>query len=369
MQHDDLQNKLERQYFGYRTSPNFSFLSFNLSLFRRLAQEQLGSNWMALSYHLHEGHLSIAMLTQNNCHCWQRDITGSHFLNSLKQKQFELLNKGDLQIISQWLLPQECHRHLTPSTTLVIIPHRQLHQLPWATLPIKKEQIPLINLCNLTIIPSLQSLTLLWQRAAPTKPKPSNGLFIGISMFQNRRHPQLPASKYEINKLLQELSINCVSLLEQEATLVALQLMAKESNLGEFDVLHIASHAFYDRTTGRSSGLALADKDIWLNEFAELAPLPPLVTLSACSSVRSFVYEGDEHVDLPTTCLGAGAQSIVGSIWPVQDGATLQLMIDFYKHWEKGERVASALAMAQRMAWKRNEPWQNWGGFVCIGQP
>ena len=44
--------------------------------------------------------------------------------------------------------------------------------------------------------------------------------------------------------------------------------------LSRFDWMHIASHFFSHTQTGRLSGLALWDGDVWLDQLRDLSPLP-----------------------------------------------------------------------------------------------
>ena len=117
------------------------------------------------------------------------------------------------------------------------------------------------------------------------------------------------------------------------------------------------------------SGVALADQDVWLDQFAELAPLPDLITLSACSGNQSLMFEGDDAIGLTTTCLAAGARHVIGSLWPIRDEAAADLMTDFYRCFLAGKGAARALAEAQRAAAQRQPDYAGWGTFLCIGAP
>jgi CHAT domain-containing protein len=156
---------------------------------------------------------------------------------------------------------------------------------------------------------------------------------------------------------------------EHKATMANLRHLLRVDGLDRFDFLHFATHAFSDKVTGRLSGLALADRDIWLDELWELAPLPPLVTLSACSGLVNRIYEGDEPVGLAMTCLAAGAQNVVGSLWPVADVYAPGLMQTFYQRLASGRRPANALTLAQRDAAESALGVIHWGGFQCVGCP
>ncbi|HUM72553.1 MAG TPA: CHAT domain-containing protein, partial [Chloroflexota bacterium] len=141
------------------------------------------------------------------------------------------------------------------------------------------------------------------------------------------------------------------------------------NGLSRFGFLHMATHAFSDQFSGRLSGLALYDRDLWLDEWQQMGPLPSLVVLSACSSLRNLVYEGDELVGLTIGCLAAGAQRVVGSLWPVLDQESPDFMVAFYQHLLSGKEVAEALALAQRTAVNTRVDLMHWSGFQCVGQP
>jgi CHAT domain-containing protein len=156
-------------------------------------------------------------------------------------------------------------------------------------------------------------------------------------------------------------------LYDERATWAALRALGGNTGLAKYAFLHIASHAFYDAVSGRASGLALHDRDVWLDEVWELAPLPPLFSLSACSGMQSYLYEGDEPIGLATTCLQAGAQHVVGSLWPVRDAGAASVMSAFYRYFFEGSAPPRALAMAQRQAAMGDSAWRCWAPFICVG--
>ena len=228
---------------------------------------------------------------------------------------------------------------------------------------------PLAALSIPVLVPSLQALLLLDQRPAPTPLPAGQGLVVAVSKFEGGR-PPLPQVRQEA-ALLQDLLAPAGHLLtEAAATKAALSELAAEAGLAtRYAFLHIASHAFHEPHTGWLSGIALHHEELWLDELWALAPLPALVTLSACSSSQSRLYAGDEHVSLVTTGLSAGARQVIGSLWPVVDTAAPQLMHELYQQIQAGHRPAASLALAQRAALARGVPAALWGGFCCTGLP
>jgi CHAT domain-containing protein len=215
----------------------------------------------------------------------------------------------------------------------------------------------------------LLNLALLWRRSPEPAATQNGGLLLATSDFRGR-YPALPAVAQEAAFMADIVGPAGAQLLESAATWHNLAALADgEESLARFPFWHIASHAFHDGLSGRLSGVALYERDIWLDELWQLAPLPPLVMLSACSGGSSLVFTGDEHVSLTMTCLMAGAQTVVGTIWPLLDEQAPNLVRRFYRHWQAGTSVSQALAMAQREAFVSGQDVANWGAFLCIGEP
>jgi tetratricopeptide (TPR) repeat protein len=378
-QYGELKARLERQTIPSHKLKSMHSNSFNLLLFRQLANNILCKKWIALDYYLVGNQLVTIVVTPDTCDVLCTTITNRCIMAldacDKARRKSELPLQSDLDVLGKLLIPNSLSEKLSTDIYLLLSPHRKLHVLPWAALRPDINSEPLACVCIPTVVPSLQSLVLLWQRSDSNHaPSRDAGLLVGLSDFHGR-HRELPHVNDEINYLKSKLGSLGKDLTEGEATWENLMKLSREQTpnkkvgLSRFAWLHIASHYFSDDLTGRLSGLALWDVDIWLDQLRDLKRLPDLVTFSACNSNSSFVYEGDEHVDLPTTCLIAGAKSVVGSIWPVVDQAAIELMSGFYNRYLIGLQPAQALAQAQREIIGRGEKFDNWAGYICIGMP
>lgn len=375
-QYEALLSRLERR--ENLTHTSLPTQNFSLSRFRELETANLGEKWVALEYYQVENKLITLAITPEILKAFSTDITPRFTLALQACRNSGNIGaapaKSDLEFLGTALLPPEIETLLTPLTTLLLAPHQELHDLPWAALG----ATPLALKCIPCIVPSFHSLVLLGERSERTfhndQTSFKNGLLVGISDF-NGAHPALPFVKQEIAALRSEMGDEGKVLTDEEATLAILTQLSKDNaasghktGLARYDWLHIASHFFCDPVSGSLSGLALSGETLWLDQIRDLAPLPQLVTFSGCSSIFSRIYSGDEHVGLPTTCFLAGANTIVGSTWPVLDLSSAKLMTGFYKHTFKGERPAQALAHIQRELVASGEDLITWAGFTCLGE-
>lgn len=98
------------------------------------------------------------------------------------------------------------------------------------------------------------------------------------------------------------------------------------------------------------------------------------VVLSACDTGVGDVTTGEGVLGLRRAFTVAGAQTVVNSLWPVQDEATRQWMAAYYRARLQGHRDgaqacrdASLQLLQQARAQHRNPNPKDWAGFVAAG--
>ncbi|MCA9950131.1 MAG: CHAT domain-containing protein [Anaerolineales bacterium] len=373
--YDLLAGQVERAQFGWqeqkeaKNGSEEQAIDFDGDRLRDWANRRLKHPWLALNYYLTDSHLIGTALTPEREFVWRHALTPAvHFaLNLLTQKPTTLAwPRQHLITLGDWLLPGYIQAQLTPATYLLLAPHRQLHRLPWAALLVGTPRHHLATTALPVIVPSWGSLMALWGQAAPTAGAHKSGLVMAVADFKGR-YPFLEQAAGEL-EALQDLYAGALTVL-RDVTTAQLEAFACETRLARFDFMHIVSHAFVDQLTGRLSGVALHDRDLWLDEVPPLGPLPATVVLSACSSNVGRLFAGDEQVGLAATCLTAGAQRVVGSLWPVADKNMPRLMGAFYRYLRAGRPAAGALAEAQREMLAANLPAEVWSGFTLVGAP
>jgi len=154
-------------------------------------------------------------------------------------------------------------------------------------------------------------------------------------------------------------------------------------------VLHIATHGFFlqddDKHTESAllrSGLALSGANIRAADAAgagiltalEAANLnlwgTQLVTLSACDTGVGEVRTGEGVYGLRRAFFLAGAESLVMSLWPVNDRVTREMMTAYYGGLKDGLGRGDALRRAQLALLARGgrqHPFY-WASFIQAGQ-
>src|SRR6266498_4187080 len=156
---------------------------------------------------------------------------------------------------------------------------------------------------------------------------------------------------------------------------------ALRPELGEYRIVHIATHGLLNNVHPELSGivLSLVDKEgkpqdgfLRLQDIYNLRLSAELVVLSACQTGLGKEIKGEGLVGLARGFMYAGAPRILASLWKVDDQATGELMKRFYQGMLGDERLsaAGALRQAQLSIWKEKQ-WREpyyWAAFVLQGE-
>jgi len=139
--------------------------------------------------------------------------------------------------------------------------------------------------------------------------------------------------------------------------------------------IHLATHGDFDATDSESSGLFLAptkgvdDGLLTSGEVLELDLTADLVVLSGCETGLGKELRGEGIIGLTRAFMHAGAQSVVMSLWKVEDRSTSRLMVSFYDALRRGHTKADALREAKIELLQTTE-WSHpyfWAPFVLVG--
>jgi CHAT domain-containing protein len=198
-----------------------------------------------------------------------------------------------------------------------------------------------------------------------TKLSPGNLLLVGDP------DGSLPGARAEVEALRSRWP-DASALVGPQATFDAVR-----ARLEGRSVVHFATHGRIDTVEPARSYLVLAGPEGRLG-YGDIPGLAPhlaatrLVVLSACESGRPVLAEQDGVVSiqgLASQFRRAGVETLVASLWRVDDEGTRGLMLSFYAALADGADVAEALARAQRASLadpNRRSPW-TWAAFVVAG--
>ena len=151
----------------------------------------------------------------------------------------------------------------------------------------------------------------------------------------------------------------------------------KQLQLADFSLVHLATHGWIDPASPSRSGLVLAsdprspeDGILQPREILKLSLDAELVTLSACQTGLGELVTGEGMVSLARSFFYAGTDSVVASLWSVNDRASADFMELFYSALADGASKADALRQAkiqlrQRAAYEH--PYY-WAPYVLIGR-
>ena len=245
-------------------------------------------------------------------------------------------------------------------SNLIISPHGVLHYLPFVAL-MDGDQY-LIDRFSLRLIPSAGMLVYL-KNDHPAK----TGKLLALG------NPDLGNARFDLPNAQIE-AVNVAALFPASRALVradASKTAIKELGNG-FSILHIATHGKFNTDDPLSSGLYLAkgnetDGVLTVGDLYTLRWDTDLVTLSACETGLGEVANGDDVIGLTLGFLYAGARSIVASLWAVDDAATEQLMVSFYRNLDTHDKRES-LRLAQIETRKTYPHLMFWAAFQIVGR-
>ena len=251
-------------------------------------------------------------------------------------------------------------RHIIHTHNITIVPHGALHYLPFAAL--RSEDTYLVERYTLRVLPSVSVLKFLTRQEA----RQIGNLFIVGNPDCGDPKYDLPFAQDEALALKQLVAGSKV-VLRQEATETAVKEYGSR-----FQKIHVACHGNFNADEALHSGLLLsADENndglLTVSELYDMRLNADLVTLSACETALGKVANGDDVVGFTRGFLYAGANSIVSSLWKVDDRATALLMQEFYKNLGKTDK-RRALRNAQLFIKNEYHPHPFfWAAFQLTG--
>lgn len=154
---------------------------------------------------------------------------------------------------------------------------------------------------------------------------------------------------------------------------------AMNEQIGQYRVLHFATHGLLNTARPQLSGIVLSLYDekgnerngfLRLNQIYNLRLTNELVVLSACSTALGKDVKGEGLIGLTRGFMYAGAPRVIASLWKVDDEATAELMKLFYRNLLRQGMPASRALRAARAEMQQQPRWRSpyyWGAFTLQG--
>ncbi len=318
---------------------------------------------------------------------YRQEFSGK--INSLTAQQAITKQKAQGQKLYQKLF-QPLDAHLSTIRKLIIIPDGALVYLPFETLVSESKTATtyLLERFAISYAPSASALVAL-RTGKSNAPSVTKGFIaFGDPVYAKTENAQadratvrsfdlkqLPYTRTEVNEIaaLFPASERHVFLGNE-----AQEETVKTEPLQQYRYVHFAAHSSVDEENPARSGIILSlQKDskedglLQMGEVMRLKLNADLVTLSACRTGLGKLLNGEGMIGLTRAFFYAGAESVVVSLWNVNDIATASLMKSFYKNLQQGKAKDEALREAkltllrgQQRAWRH--PYY-WAAFVLVG--
>jgi CHAT domain-containing protein/Tfp pilus assembly protein PilF len=281
---------------------------------------------------------------------------------------------------------------------LLIVGEGVLKYLPFAALPDPEADVPLIAKHEIVTAPSASVMAVLRQETAGRKSAPKILAVLADPVFSAGDSRIGPIAKTSLRSGsepdMQEFMRLRFSRAEADAiarrappatTFKALDFEASRDaamkpELGDYRIVHFATHSLLDNEHPELSGvvLSLVDRNgqpqngfLRLYDVYNLRLGADLVVLSACRTALGKEIKGEGLIGLTRGFLYAGAPRVVATLWEIDDRTTAEVMTKFYQGMlDRNERPAKALRAAQIALW-RTKGWDApyyWAAFTLEGE-
>jgi tetratricopeptide (TPR) repeat protein len=206
---------------------------------------------------------------------------------------------------------------------VVVVPTGRLHAVPWGLMPSLRERATAVT-------PSASA----WLRARRASP-PAGRRIVLVG------GPRLATGNAEVRHLAAQYP-DAVVLAGGGATVE--RVMAAMDGAW---LVHVAAHGTFRADSPLFSAIELDDGPLTVYDLERLTRAPYRVILSSCRSAVAEAVGADELLGLVSALISLGSAGVAASVVPVNDPATVPLMLALHGHLRDGADLAGALALAR----------------------
>ncbi|MGQ0575188.1 MAG: CHAT domain-containing protein, partial [Pseudonocardia sp.] len=226
---------------------------------------------------------------------------------------------------------------------VVVVPTSRLHAVPWNMLPALRGR-------PTTVAPSATT----WLRARNTAPPPgARVVLVG--------GPRLSTGAEEVHRLAARYP---------QADVLTGGSATAERVLTALDgawLAHVAAHGTFRADSPSFSALELDDGPLTGYDLERLHRAPHRIVLSSCNSAVGAPSGADELIGLVSVLIALGAAGVVASVVPVDDPATVALMLALHEGLCSGAPPAEALHRARTTVGGTGRARAAADAFVALG--
>jgi len=204
------------------------------------------------------------------------------------------------------------------------------------------------------------------------EPKKRRALLAGDPAFDTARYPSLPplgAARNEVATSAREYAGSDV-LVGEDVTRARLL-----ASMPEAEVIHIAAHAMANVRDASLSVMLLtpAAHDAGLLSVHDVARLrlqrSPVVVLAGCQTAVEATAHRGSTTSFALAFLAAGARSVAGTLWNVDDAVARDFSVAFHHDVSRGMSPPIAARNAQLAVMKARgrDQFRAWAGFQSYG--
>jgi tetratricopeptide (TPR) repeat protein len=226
---------------------------------------------------------------------------------------------------------------------VVVVPTGRLHAVPWGLMPSLRERAT-------AVAPSASA----WLRARRTMP-PAERRVVLVG------GPRLATADAEVRSLAGQYPDALVLTGERAVT---------ERVMAAMDgawLVHMAAHGTFRADSPLFSAIELNDGPLTVYDLERLRRAPYRVILSSCSSAVGEAVGADELLGLVSALISIGSAGVVASVVPVNDPATVPLMLALHENLRAGSGLAQALTVARRAASAGSVARSTADSFIAFG--
>jgi len=276
------------------------------------------------------------------------------------------------------------------SEKLLISPDNLMSYIPFETIPMSPDvgtrimYNEILYLMNDFDISYTYSATLMAESAskeftfknkviafAPAYPDPIDTRLVLMSRQPSAILQDLPFARLEAEYITQ---ITGGQLFENSA---AKESVYKEKS-GSFDIIHLAMHTILNDKDPMQSTLLFSPENDSLNDSHlktyEIYGTPlkaKMVVLSSCNTGSGLMYSGEGILSMARGFIYAGSESVVMSMWEIEDRSGTEIVTSFYDNIKLGKSKSSALRKARISYLKKSDQLRShpyfWSALVIYG--